>query len=130
MSRRKRKLQSFSENPGKRMQKNPPAQTWGWKERLTLAGVPFLFLAIIAGVLALDMRKDRRTIEDRVRRMRLEHNLTESEFHELMTLELNFHSHNTMLSFKPPPTGEEAKAHAGAVTRLLGGEGSEHPAQD
>lgn len=130
MSRKKRKLQSFSENPGKQNLRTPKPETWGWKESLLLAGVPVLFLAMIAGVLALDMRKDRRKIEERVERMKLEHKLTDQEFRKLLALELEFHSYQGMVSVKPPPTNLEKEAHAEAVTRLLGEESSEHSAHN
>lgn len=128
MSRKRKRLNSFSENPRKRSkEERAPRVSFTLRDKLLLftpiLGVFFLMVAV---VMKSDSREHEAAIRKRVEKWKAEHSLTESAATELFRIENDFHQHHSFFSLKRPPSPEETAAHTLAVDKLLGTDGTKH----
>ena len=128
MSKKQRRLQTFSENPGKR-----PKAERGPKESFTLRDKLLLFAPILGVIFLMivlvgksDNREHEAAIRKRVEKWKSEHSLTESTATKLFNIEKEFHQYHSFFSSETPPTSEETTAHDLIVEKLLGTDETKH----
>lgn len=128
MSRKQRRLNSFSANPGKRPKaERGPKESFTLRDKLLLfAPILGVFFLMIAVVMKSDSKEHEAAIRKRVEKWKAEHSLTESAATELFRIENDFHQHHSFFSLKRPPSPEETAAHALAVDKLLRTDGTKH----
>ena len=128
MSKKQRRLQTFSENPGKRPKaERGPKESFTLRDKLLLFG-PFLVVFFLSIVLVgkTDDREHEAAILKRVEKWKTEYSLTESIATRLFNIEKDFHRHTHSFPSKRPPSPEETAAHDLAIRELLGTDESSH----
>lgn len=128
MSRKRKRLQTFSENPGKRSrEEREPKASFTLRDKLLLftpiLGVFFLMIAV---VMKTDDKEHEQAIRQRVEKWKTEFALPEPVANEILRKEMDFHSNHSWFSLKRPPSPEETAAHDLAVRELLGTDETNH----
>ena len=128
MSKKQRRLNSFSENPGKRPKaERGPKESFTLRDKLLLfAPILGVFFLMIAVVVKSDSKEHEAAIRKRVNNWKAEHGLTESAATELLNIEKDFHQLHSVFSPEKSPSPEETAAHDLAVEKLLGKNNSTH----
>lgn len=128
MSKRQQRLESFRENTKKRSRENTPTPTLlsRW-EKVLIFGTILVPLVLVVGLRERGSAiRHQEAIERRVDGWTRKHDLTESQASEILQIELEFHPHTGLLSWKEIPTPEEIATHRMKIETRLGQDSAEH----
>ena len=128
MSRKRKRLNSFSENPGKRSkEERAPKESFTLRDKLLLfSPILGVFFLMIAVVMKTDDKKHEQAIRKRMEKWKTEFALTQPVAKEILEKEMDFHSSHSWFSLKRPPSPEEIAAHDLAIRELLGTDETNH----
>ena len=124
MSKKRHKIEAFSENARKRKSRRSPDEsnptTLTMKEKFIVIGVP---VSIVLGLLILtnyaSMKSHRKVIDARIKRWQVEHRLSDEEVTQLKKIEYDFHGTGMLSLFRGKPSHEEQIAHKEAVDEFF-----------
>lgn len=124
MSRKRQRLESFSENVRRRKSRKsddaPPPATLTLKEKIMVIGTPMsvlLAIMLLKGYSSLGNHREH--IEKRIEKWRIEHHLSDDEVRFLRDVEFEFHGDGFAALFRGKPSDEELERHKAAVDALL-----------
>lgn len=128
MSKKQRRLQTFSENPGKRPKaERGPKESFTLRDKLLLfSPILGVFFLMIAVVMKTEGKEHEQAIRKRVEKWKTEFALTEPVANEILEKEMDFHSSHSWFSLTRPPSPEETAAHDLDIQELLGNDESSH----
>lgn len=128
MSKRQQRLESFRENTKKRSRETAPTPTLlsRW-EKVLIFGTILVPLVLVVGLHERSSAmRHQEAVERRVDGWKRKHDLTDSQASELLQIELEFHPHAGLLSWKETPTPEEVAEHRRKIETRLGRATIEH----
>ncbi len=124
MSRKRQRLESFSENVRRRKSRKsddaPPPATLTLKEKIMVIGTP---VSVLLAMLFLkgygSLKNHRNHIEERIEKWRIEHHLSDDEVGVLRDVEFEFHGDGFAVLFRGKPSDGELELHKAAIDALL-----------
>lgn len=128
MSRKRKRLESFSENVRKRKSRQSTGEGTSIKlsnkEKVVVLGFPlcviFGFLVLVCyGALKRGRQHAEAGIEKRIEKWRVEHNLTEEEVGRIREIETEFHADGISALLGTEPSDEEKSLHKETIDGLL-----------
>ncbi len=124
MTRRRQRLESFSENVRRRKPRDspdpPPPAILTLQEKVLVIGIPItvVIVPLILSIL-VSMKHSREAIERRIGEWQIEHRLSDERVQELRKVEFDFYGYGFLSLFGSGPSDDEHELHKQAIDEFL-----------
>lgn len=124
MSRKRKRLESFTENVRKRSKSDRAEPTvLTLREKLLIFALIIGVVFLVPGLrVRLALLEHKRVLVQRVERWKVVHGLTEAQADHLLEVEMEFHRCKGLFSPRESPSNGAAEDHRKLVNSLLGGD--------
>ena len=91
-----------------------------WEKFQIFGAIGVFLFAMVGTCVRTSATRHKEAIQQRVERLKWEHDLTDSQVAELLEIELDFHRYEMPFSMRSDPTHEELDEHLLAIKKRFG----------